>query len=253
LPDPKGEFAGQPENFATVRQALAGLPAAVDPDDIELPDGIFDFDGGLPGSFKTSQLHVTRHLQPISVERFAAIPEGGNRLDLPWKLQTPGWRKHRTGSMDVMGRLRWDKPSVTIRTEFVKPEKGRYLHPVEHRPPHPRRGRPPSDLPARLPVVRRQGLHRAPDRQRRAGPAGDRPREAHRSDKNVASVHYSEVDQDAPIRPRGSSSPQKRLAGVAARAAREVSIERGGGATPPTTASAVSRVLTFRHPRAPAR
>jgi len=33
-----------------------------------------------------------------------------------------------------MGRLFWDKPSVTIRTEFYKPEKGRYLHPTEHRP-----------------------------------------------------------------------------------------------------------------------
>ena len=28
-----------------------------------------------------------------------------------------------------MGRLTWEKPSVTIRTEFYKPEKGRYLHP----------------------------------------------------------------------------------------------------------------------------
>ncbi len=28
-----------------------------------------------------------------------------------------------------MGRLDWNKPSVTIRTEFFKPEKGRYLHP----------------------------------------------------------------------------------------------------------------------------
>jgi DNA (cytosine-5)-methyltransferase 1 len=32
-----------------------------------------------------------------------------------------------------MGRLRWEKPSVTIRTEFFKPEKGRYLHPEEDR------------------------------------------------------------------------------------------------------------------------
>lgn len=32
-----------------------------------------------------------------------------------------------------MGRLHWDKPSVTIRTEFTKPEKGRYLHPEESR------------------------------------------------------------------------------------------------------------------------
>ena len=31
-----------------------------------------------------------------------------------------------------MGRLEWDQPSVTIRTEFFKPEKGRYLHPEHH-------------------------------------------------------------------------------------------------------------------------
>ena len=34
----------------------------------------------------------------------------------------------------MFGRLWWDRPSVTIRTEFYKPEKGRYLHPEEHRP-----------------------------------------------------------------------------------------------------------------------
>lgn len=33
-----------------------------------------------------------------------------------------------------MGRLYWDRPAVTIRTEFYKPEKGRYLHPTEDRP-----------------------------------------------------------------------------------------------------------------------
>ncbi len=33
-----------------------------------------------------------------------------------------------------MGRLLWDQPAVTIRTEFFKPEKGRYLHPTAHRP-----------------------------------------------------------------------------------------------------------------------
>jgi DNA (cytosine-5)-methyltransferase 1 len=28
----------------------------------------------------------------------------------------------------------WDEPAPTIRTEFFKPEKGRYLHPSAHRP-----------------------------------------------------------------------------------------------------------------------
>lgn len=32
-----------------------------------------------------------------------------------------------------MGRLHLDRPSVTIRTEFFKPEKGRYLHPTKNR------------------------------------------------------------------------------------------------------------------------
>lgn len=53
------------------------------------------------------------------------------RLDY---LSTPSWDAHDTGSGDVMGRLRLGAPSVTIRTEFFKPEKGRYLHPTEDRP-----------------------------------------------------------------------------------------------------------------------
>ena len=32
-----------------------------------------------------------------------------------------------------MGRMHLDKPSVTVRTEFFKPEKGRYIHPTENR------------------------------------------------------------------------------------------------------------------------
>ena len=32
-----------------------------------------------------------------------------------------------------MGRLRGNRPSVTIRTEFFKPDNGRYLHPTEDR------------------------------------------------------------------------------------------------------------------------
>jgi DNA (cytosine-5)-methyltransferase 1 len=40
--------------------------------------------------------------------------------------------------MDVMGRLEWDRPSVTIRTQFFRPEKGRFLHPVADRPITPR-------------------------------------------------------------------------------------------------------------------
>lgn len=49
-------------------------------------------------------------------------------------LSTPSWDRHDAGSGDVMGRLREGAPSVTVRTEFFKPEKGRYLHPTADRP-----------------------------------------------------------------------------------------------------------------------
>src|ERR1700744_1609418 len=78
-------------------------------------------------------MHLTRYYEPSSLRRFARIPPGGNRFDLPRHLMSQCWRDHTTGSTDVMGRLSWDKPSVTIRTEFFKPEKGRYLHPTEPR------------------------------------------------------------------------------------------------------------------------
>lgn len=86
---------------------------------------------------KTDPLHILRNPRPVSVERYKVIPEGGNRFDLMAARPdiTPRcWLEKPTGSTDVMGRLWWDRPSVTIRTEFFKPEKGRYLHPSKHRP-----------------------------------------------------------------------------------------------------------------------
>jgi DNA (cytosine-5)-methyltransferase 1 len=88
----------------------------------------------LPGTFLTTQLHIGRNPTLHSLTRYAAIPPGGNRHDLPADLSTESWLRHRSGSHDVMGRMYWDQPSVTIRTEFYKPEKGRYLHPSENRP-----------------------------------------------------------------------------------------------------------------------
>lgn len=113
--------------------------------------------------YRTIDLHFTRNPKPLSIARYRAIPKGGNRVDLRGKffyedrtgihlvgeekkseldrlgiecmpLSTPSWDAHVKGSGDVMGRLRLEWPSVTIRTEFYKPEKGRYLHPTEDRP-----------------------------------------------------------------------------------------------------------------------
>jgi DNA (cytosine-5)-methyltransferase 1 len=82
-------------------------------------------------------LHFGRNPTEKSLERYRAVPPGGNRFDLMRNARhiTPAcWIKKTSGGTDLFGRLWWDRPSVTIRTEFFKPEKGRYLHPVKHRP-----------------------------------------------------------------------------------------------------------------------
>ncbi|MFD5113789.1 DNA cytosine methyltransferase [Streptomyces sp. NPDC058391] len=129
---------------------------------IPLPSGDpSEIDAGIPGFYRTTELHFGREPTELSRARYRAIPPGGNRNDLRHKsyrldrknairlsteagyerltssehyLSTDSWDGHDKGSGDVMGRLRTDEPSVTIRTEFYKPEKGRYLHPTEDRP-----------------------------------------------------------------------------------------------------------------------
>lgn len=120
------------DRHRSVREAFSRVPDTTDSN--ELPDRTYEFKGKTyPGKYRPSELHLGRDYAPISLKRFVEIPAGGNRFDIPDHLLAPCWRSHHSGSGDVMGRLHWDKPSVTIRTEFFKPEKGRYLHPVQNR------------------------------------------------------------------------------------------------------------------------
>ena len=117
----------------TVSDAWRILPTAVQ--ETDLPASVTHLNGReVPGPFKLQQIHITRRPTDMSKARYAAIPIGGDRRDLPDDLKAPCWIKHTSGSADVMGRMHADRPSVTIRTEFFKPEKGRYLHPTENRP-----------------------------------------------------------------------------------------------------------------------
>jgi DNA-cytosine methyltransferase len=194
------------------KEIAADLPAAE-------PRSVQGVSGRFVGPFLTTDLHVGRKPETISLSRYRAIPKGGNRKDLRGRyacrfdegeeviiekvgahrgsegrlnvlgshvvvvagartnrrvtvrsievyrqvneggrrrsksemfravvndgvsdrtaeleyLSTEAWDAHDTGAGDVMGRLRSGEPSVTIRTEFFKPEKGRYLHPTEDR------------------------------------------------------------------------------------------------------------------------
>jgi DNA (cytosine-5)-methyltransferase 1 len=127
---PQTTHAGAHRHLA---EALLGVPREVER--MGIPDGSVEFGGvEVPGAFSTRDLHFGRFYTKLSLDRFKAISHnGGSRSELPDHLKAPCWLKHSTGSGDVMGRLTWEKPSVTIRTEFFKPEKGRYIHPDEDR------------------------------------------------------------------------------------------------------------------------
>ncbi|ROZ66248.1 DNA cytosine methyltransferase [Ramlibacter sp. WS9] len=109
--------------WRTVRDAISDLPP---------PEGV-----EIRHSPPPMNLHFGRSPTDKSVQRYKSVPPGGNRFDLQKNARalTPDcWIRKTSGGTDLFGRLWWDRPSVTIRTEFFKPEKGRYLHPVQHRP-----------------------------------------------------------------------------------------------------------------------
>lgn len=120
----EADFLSRPAKWRTVRDAIEDLPVPIGTDirNIRPP---FD-------------LHFARTPIPSSLKRYKAIPkEGMNRFDLQRLAPelTPGcWIRKKSGGTDIFGRMWWDRPALTIRTEFFKPEKGRYLHPVQHRP-----------------------------------------------------------------------------------------------------------------------
>ncbi|WP_438487273.1 DNA cytosine methyltransferase [Streptomyces sp. S186] len=142
------ESAEPPLPWVAVGPAVFARTDSMEIKGVDLPGrpGSDDSPLGLrkPGPFLTTELHIGRTPEPLSLARYAAIPPGGNRHDLRGKyaringervyLSTKSWDEHNAGSGDVMGRMHYDRPSVTIRTEPHKPEKGRYLHPTAPRP-----------------------------------------------------------------------------------------------------------------------
>ena len=123
-PRDSGEYIPNPAPWRTLRDEIGDLPPPEETSVRSEPPPL--------------DLHFGRSPRPISVKRYRAIPkEGMNRFDLQRRvpeLTPPCWIRKTSGGTDLFGRLWWDRPAYTIRTEFFKPEKGRYLHPAQHRP-----------------------------------------------------------------------------------------------------------------------
>ena len=111
----------------SVREAFRGIPKKPNVTN-------FKSNGPIP----TCKLHIARNPTALSLKRYALIPPGGNRFDLQRvapELTPDCWIRKTKGGTDLFGRIEWDGPArCTIRTEFYKPEKGRFLHPQENRP-----------------------------------------------------------------------------------------------------------------------
>ena len=96
---------------------------------------------GLPripaGNIDTSDfMHSTMNVAPINLKRLQRTTKnGGSRME--WKddkeLQLKCYIGKDNSFRDVYGRLRWDKPSSTITTNFIKITSGRFAHPCEDR------------------------------------------------------------------------------------------------------------------------
>ncbi|MCK9175066.1 MAG: DNA cytosine methyltransferase [Desulforhopalus sp.] len=124
LPFDKTEYIGIPKEWRTVRNAI---------EDLLPPVGTSIREEAPP-----YDLHFGRNPTELSKKRYRIVSEEGmNRFDLQRlapELTPPCWLRKKSGSTDLFGRLWWNRPAFTIRTEFYKPEKGRYLHPQQHRP-----------------------------------------------------------------------------------------------------------------------
>lgn len=120
----KEDYLSKPKKWKTVRDAIYDLPSPEGTQIRNLPPPL--------------DLHFGRNPTELSRKRYRAIPKQGmNRFDLQRvapELTPKCWIRKKSGGTDLFGRLWWDRPAVTMRTEFFKPEKGRYLHPEQHRP-----------------------------------------------------------------------------------------------------------------------
>lgn len=89
-------------------------------------------------------LHVSPALTVVNQRRLAAIPgDGGSWTDLAAvpglaHLLTPAMRRRAAAGQfgshpDIYGRLRWDRPAVTVKRECGHLGNGRYAHPEQDR------------------------------------------------------------------------------------------------------------------------
>ncbi len=114
LPDDLTDAVGEQDSgLVDASQVLASVEARLDGDD---------------------ELHCRRRMNDIVLARIAAIPENGNRHDLPLELQLNCHKRLRTKSASgPYGRVPMSGPANTMTTRCTTPSCGPFVHPTENR------------------------------------------------------------------------------------------------------------------------
>lgn len=79
------------------------------------------------------ELHRGRAHRPRVLQRIKAIPEGGDRFDLPAELVLACHARLGRRAPASYGRMRHDQPAPTLTTRCTTPACGSFIHPTEDR------------------------------------------------------------------------------------------------------------------------
>ena len=120
------------ENIAKATQFYSSLDVAP-PDNVNLWRTVNDALSQLTKERLARADNRTMGVSPVVKERMQMIRQGENFKVLPMSLRPNCWSSGKHQGQDTFGRLRADRPSVTIRTCAYNSAKGRYIHPTEDR------------------------------------------------------------------------------------------------------------------------
>ena len=105
------EFVGQAKSWRNMGESLAQIP--------------------IPRLTRSDCIQMG--VSEVVAMRMSLVGAGENFKVLPIELLPNCWKSGKHQGQDTFGRLRADKPSVTIRTSAYNVSKGRFIHPFEDR------------------------------------------------------------------------------------------------------------------------
>lgn len=113
---PRGRYSK--DEFVTVKDTIESLP--------KVASGQAD---------PADQLHRSRDLSDLNLQRIRASKQGGTWRDWPEELRAPCHRRATGDSFgSVYARMEWDSPAPTITTQAYNFGTGRFGHPEQDRP-----------------------------------------------------------------------------------------------------------------------